>query len=929
MADLPSKIGPYPVECELGRGGMGIVYLARDPRLERHVAIKALDDEVAADPERRARFEREARLLAALSHPNVAGIYGIEEHDGRICLVLEYVEGPTLSERLGEGPLPVPEAIDVALQVAAGVAAAHEAGIVHRDLKPANVKLTPQGQVKVLDFGLAKSYAPEPTSGSDPSRSPTVAYDATRAGLVLGTAGYMSPEQARGRPLDRRTDLWAFGCILFEMLTGKQAFKGETISDTLAAVLRGDPEWEALPEQTPAALKRLLRRCLEKDPRRRLRDASDARIELEEALAEPPGTPVSGMTAAALAGRRWLSPRAAAGAVALLLTGAALGSALAFVLLDRRHAAAAPPPLASLSIELPASLRIQLSHISPDGRTVYMMAAKRDATTAEGRRSWIYRRDLESYKVKALPGTEGVRTFALSPDGRWIYATLFAEGDGAVGRLARLPSDGSAPPVTFGTWEDSWGRAIVLPGGDLLVLNLQGTEIAQVSVRDGRTRKAALRMEGFRGYVQSLRPFLRDDRVFANMVVYAENGFRMDVGIVDVATGQMSLVLEDGGNPRFLPDLGQLLFSRREALLAVPFDPASMKITGTPVALMDGMRTEAMWTPASFFVGTNGSLIYAPGGRAGTRRGIVLVDESGKVTPWTEEKRAFQGALAASPDGQTLAVTITNAESLDETYLTDRERRTLRRFMAIPGTDVDVPLFTPDGKSLVFARTARTEEDGIYLVPLDGSRAPVRLHKTAGAAGETFPLGWTPEGDLLLGDTSKTRLAVHRLVLRGRAEARIEPFTVGRGQIGIPAFSPDGRWVAYPSNESGQYEVYVAPYREGRVGEPAASVSRGQGYRPFWSRDGRALYFAGGDGKLHKARAGAASGTFLEPEPLFSPAEIGLLDNVTSLRALPQGGFAAAVRGEEEAEPRFAHVVLNWTQELKQRTHSAGAPEPR
>jgi hypothetical protein len=436
-------------------------------------------------------------------------------------------------------------------------------------------------------------------------------------------------------------------------------------------------------------------------------------------------------------------------------------------------------------------------------------------------------------------------------------------------------------------------------------------------------------MEGFRGYVHSLRPFLRDDRVFANLVVYAENGFRMDVGTVDVATGEMRPLIEDGGNPRFHADTGQLLFSRKETLLAVPFDPASMTIAGAPVALMDGMRTDATWTPATFFLGNDGSLFYAPGGRAGTRRRIVLVDESGKVTPWSDERRAFQGALAASPDGQTLAVTITNPESLDETYLVDRSRRTLRRFMAIPGTDVDVPLFSPDGKSLVFARTARTEEDGIYLAPLDGSRPPVRLHKTTGAAGETFPVGWTPEGDLLIADRTKARLTVHRLVLRGRTEARIEPFSVGKGRVGLPAFSPDGRWVAYPSNESGQYEVYVAPYRDGRAGDPAPSVSHGQGYRPIWSGDGKALYFAGEDGRLYKVRAGAAPGTFLDPEPLFSPEDIGLLDAVTSLRALPQGGFAAAVRGEEEVEPRFAHVVLNWTRELEQRTKAAGAAEPR
>jgi eukaryotic-like serine/threonine-protein kinase len=430
MTERPSRIGSYPIERELGRGGMGVVYLGRDVRLERLVAIKVLPDALAHDAERLARFEREARILASLRHVNIAGIYGLEESDGRRFLTLEYVEGDTLAQRVDRGALPIEEALDVCRQIAAGLEAAHEGGVIHRDLKPGNVKITPGGEVKVLDFGLAKGGAGNALSGSEAnlSLSPTLAATATGVGIILGTAAYMSPEQARGRLVDRRTDIWAFGCVLYECLTGRQLFTGETVSDVLAKILERDPDWEALPPRLPSRARELLRRCLEKDSKRRLRDIGDARIQLEEAL-------VDLKSEASAPPRERRAPATSPGSTRMLAIGAAMAAlgAIAGVAgwsrfgpdsLLRHQAKKTFEGVAHVSITLPPDVRFDAMALLPHGK---LLAGRGRPRSREGSGAeavaMIYTRPLDSYDMKPLAGTEGVGLAFPSPDGRSVFFT--------------------------------------------------------------------------------------------------------------------------------------------------------------------------------------------------------------------------------------------------------------------------------------------------------------------------------------------------------------------------------------------------------------------------------------------------------------------------------------------------------------------------
>jgi hypothetical protein len=429
VSSPPSLLGTYPVERELGRGGMGVVYLARDPRLNRPVAIKVLPEALALNLESLARFEREAKLLASLNHPNIAAIYGTELTEAAAgaqrLLVLEYVPGDTLAVRLSRSALPLDEALDVCRQIALALEAAHDGGVIHRDLKPGNVKITPDGQVKVLDFGLAKGGS-EPASNADLAMSPTLTYSPTGIGVILGTAGYMSPEQARGKVVDKRADIWAFGAVLFECLAGRQIFEGETVSDTIARILEREPDWASLPPQTPPKIRELLRRCLEKDPKKRQRDIGDVRIELEEALAARSSASRSavGIAAGTRPGR---GPRAVAMASLFVLIGAAAGIAL-WSLFGPARSTGASLASVHLSFAVPASIRATAAALTPDGKTMIVIGYARRADGTEESRGRLYTRRLDGFEVRAIPGTEGAQSFALSPDGvRLAFVSTISE----------------------------------------------------------------------------------------------------------------------------------------------------------------------------------------------------------------------------------------------------------------------------------------------------------------------------------------------------------------------------------------------------------------------------------------------------------------------------------------------------------------------
>jgi len=911
-----SSIGPYRVESELGRGGMGVVYLGTDTRLDRKVAIKALPEALAGDAERMARLEREAKILAALNHPNIAGIYGYEEKEGAFYLVLEYVEGPTLAERLAEGPLSVTESLELAAQIAAGIAAAHEAGVIHRDLKPGNIKITAEGRVKVLDFGLAKMAGGDPESGPHLSQSPTRAYAETKDGIVLGTAGYMSPEQARGKSVDRRTDLWAMGCVLYEMLTGRQAFRGETISDTLAAVLRGDPDWGILPSQTPASVRRLLRRCLEKDARKRLRDASDARIELEEALAEPPGTPVSGATAAAMAkGRRPL--RAAAYAVLLLLAGSAAGGWLWSWFAPGVAPAAPGASVTRLSLSLPQGLATDRAFLSPDGRTVTLLGSSK--RPEGGAKKGLFLRPLDQFSVQLLPGSEAARGMAFSEDGKWIYFTAAAEDRS---RLFRMPTDGSAPPVQVDEWTEHFTSGMRLPGGDLLMVDREKQTLVRLPIGKPAERKTLpLDLDGLRGRIESLSPLPDERAVLANVIYYGPRGFVNGVGLVDLATGKVRLAVEEGGNPRY-HRTGHLLFTRSETLLAVPFDLKTLEAKGTPMAVETGLRTENTWAPAWFELSENGTLLYSPGGRVGGNRGLALVGPDGKAAPWSSDTGSYIGALALSPDQKTLAVVVTNDEGIDEIWLSGTGQPGLRRFAAVPNTDLDYPVWTPDGSALLYQRTAKDAQDGIYRQALAGG-APVRLLPSNGTLTPFTAWGWTPQGDLVVMRRSANPPET-RVVPGGRTgtEADLKPLFPGVPEAFEPAFSPDGRNVAYAVAQGGRSEVYLAGWKPGADPVAPVPVTGGGGYLPQWSADGRTLYFLKGFKVMSvavPANGGAAGAPLLAAD--LGPYAVNYLE--MGLEVTKDGRFLFVRRGAEEEGTTGFNLVLGWDRELKAKVPTA------
>jgi hypothetical protein len=508
METPPERIGPYPIERELGRGGMGVVYLGRDPQLGRPVAVKVLPEAMAGDAERLARFDREARMLAAVHHPNVASIFGVgEDGGGRRYLALEYVPGESLAERLARAPLPVADAIAVCRDIAAGLEAAHEAGVVHRDLKPANVRLTPDGAAKVLDFGLAKGATAASSVSGSFAESPTRTYlhATTEKGVVLGTLTYMSPEQASGKPVDRRTDVWALGCILFECLSGRAPFAGNTATDAMVKILEREPPWETLPAATPARVRELLERCLEKDRNRRLRDAGDAKLELERAKRDR--SSATGVTVVRPAAR---GRGRAGGLVAVALTAVVVAAGLGWWL-GRREARWPATPL-HVAITFPRDQTIDGWDLAPDGKSI-LFDARRHGDTVD--KTQLYRRGLESSEIAAVPGTLGVAAVAFSPDGRWLY---FVRQSPTATRLVRMPLDGSGPPADIVNWEATWTGYSVLANGDLLILGGNNDAITRVSVRDGTTGPTIPVDLGKGSWLRSIKgPPLPDGRVLFDL----------------------------------------------------------------------------------------------------------------------------------------------------------------------------------------------------------------------------------------------------------------------------------------------------------------------------------------------------------------------------------------------------------------------------
>jgi Tol biopolymer transport system component len=856
-----SQIGPYEVIGPLGAGGMGEVVRARDSRLGREVAIKTLPDPFAQDPERLARFEREARLLATLHHPNIAGIYGVEEAAGHRHLILQLVEGETLAARIDRGPLPLEEALDVARQIALALEFAHENGVIHRDLKPGNVKITPGGEVKVLDFGLAKGQVGSTTS-ADLSNSPTLSASPTGVGVILGTAAYMSPEQARGRPVDRRTDIWSFGCVLYEMLAGRQLFQGETVTDILARILQSEPDWSALPAATPQRIRALLGRCLRKDPKERLRDIGDARIEISEVLA---GGPASADATPARARTAWPAR------IGLLLLGAALAAVLFTALATRpvrslRSLALDVPGLGDQIFDGPA-----LSH---DGHSI--------AYSADGH---LFVRDLSQFEPTPLPGTEAGSNVAWSADDRRLcfvkdgklWVTAGTGGGPAV--VCTLPDPGS----TIG---EVW-----TPDGDILFTVFRGG-LYRVPASGGSprlVRSPEADEEDF--HVPQLLPDGR--RVL--VVAHRKHGAFPIVAITLADGKRTDLRAYDRLLCAVLSPEGYLLLFRERpsAIEAVRFSPATMRFAGDPVRIAPGGMVPS--------VSNDGALAYILDGAMGLRQ-LVWIDTRGHVEDRIGEPQIGLAAGLLSRDGKRIVYGATDGD-VQNLFTLDLERGVRTRVVA-DSNDKVLPVWSADGRSVFYSSSQTAPE--VWEVTLDGSAPPHNF----GPGYWPVP---TPDGKtLLVVHEERGHESIWSHAISGNAVPQ-RLWRVAGIADNQPALSRDGRWLAYTSDESGANEVYVRSY-PGGAGKQL--VSRDGGTYPLWTPDGTLLYATRDSAFRVATRADGGTLRLSGPRALFAFRDVG--DHASITDVARDGRLLGTVRSPDDPR-RGILIVENWSVALRRR----------
>ena len=895
MAAPGTRLGPYEVVGPLGAGGMGEVFRARDGRLGRDVAIKALPAAFAQDAERLARFEREARLLASLNHPNVAGIHGVEEVEGTRYLVLEFVDGETLEAHLRRGPLPLAEVLDVARQVAAGVEAAHEAGVVHRDLKPGNVMLTASGGVKVLDFGLAKGGAGRGSdSNANLSASPTMTYQGTEAGVILGTAAYMSPEQARGKAVDRRTDIWSFGCVLYEMLTGRRVYDGETVSDMVARILEREPDWNALPAATPPRLAALLRRCLVKDAKQRQRDIGDVRLELEAIAAGDAGV-VAAPGAPAPVRRGAPAWALALAALALLALGAAAAGMLA-----PRGANDEPATLTLLAPPGVSFARAATDVVlSPDGRQVVFVASD----SVSGPRLWVRAVDREN--ARPLGMTENPADPFWAPDGRRVG--FFADGklktvnvaSGAVRTLAdaTLPRGGT------------WGRGTILYQprslGPLWSIPEEGGEPAVATAVDSAAGDAGHR------YPQ----FLSDGRRYIASVL-GEGENRVAVGELG-KRGLKSLFRTSGsaGATYAAPDW--LIAPREGAVKAQRFDPRSLRLVG-PAVEVPGMRPispDANGSPV-LTASATGTLLQRAGIDLPQR--LAIVDRQGRAVGEITGPEGTFARGSMSRDGRRAVFEHARSGTLEyQVWVADLARGGLQPF-TFDGASF-TPAFSPDGSTIAFTREEAGSSQDLWTLRADVPGSQRLVRRMEGRFNTV--LGFSPDSRGVLLRTQGTDTRQDLIFVSWGDSVRMRTVLATKFNEPVGAISPDGRWLAYVSDESGQYECRVRAFLSPEAG--VTVVSRGAHTDPtaasrigipVWRRDGRELLFVAADG--HTLMTASVSPgdppVFGEPRPLFR-----LANSVADLAASADlDRFILSITREEEGRSA-ATVLLHWSKLLE------------
>ena len=899
-----THLGPYEIIGALGAGGMGEVYRASDARLAREVAIKILSQEFASSAERMARFSREAQVLAALNHSSIAHVYGLEESDGTRALVMELVDGPTLAERIALGRLPIEDALRIAKQIAEALEYAHERGIIHRDLKPANVKVTPEGNVKILDFGLAKALDDSPASASL-NTSPTLSMAATQAGLILGTAAYMSPEQARGKAVDRRADIWAFGAVLFEMLSRKQAFEGEDTSQVMAAVIMKVPEWSQLPAALPNSIRNLVQRCLTKDPTLRLQAIGEARIAIDRVLSGAQDEGAVTATAPIPAWRKVL-PWALA---ALLLT--ALG---VYVWAPWRGVETSQP--VRLSVQLGADTYLQSGPgsalaLSPDGK---MLAFTGHA--AVGANSELFLRRLDQTAAIPITGTEGARDPFFSPDGLWVAFFIGATSS----QLMKVPVSGGAVTKLCdaigsrgGSWGDDGNIVFASADGGLKRVLSEGgaaTDLANLDVKSGETsHRWPQVLPGARVvlYTSQTKPASSQD---ANIVA------------LTLTTGQRKLIRGGATYARFLPDRsghkGFLLFVHEATIFAARFDAERIETTGEAVPVVDGVSEIEPTGSGQFAVSANGTLVYQPGRNRLGAFEVDWVTQEGKTETLTKGLGTYR-SITVSPDGQRLAMDVIGVG--EDIWVYETKRGTMSRLTFGGGSNSN-PAWTADGLRIAFSSNRERESPGIYWQRADGTGEVQRL--TEGNSTQV-PWSWHPTGKFLAYGEQHTQTQADIMILpmegsesMGWKAGQPYSFLNGTSTEGEARFSPDGNWLAYQSDESGIFQIYVRPF-PGPGGK--WQISTDSGLYPTWVRDKHELLYQQGDGKVMVMEYALAGGVFQPGKPRqWGPVKVPVLGRYRAFDVTADGKRVAVRKATDEPQPeKQDHVtlVLNFGDQLK------------
>jgi Tol biopolymer transport system component len=869
-----TKLGPYEILAPIGAGGMGEVYRAHDSRMGRDVAIKVSAEQFSD------RFSREVHAVAALNHPNICHLYDV----GPDYLVMELVEGPTLAERIKQGAIPLEESLNVAKQIADALEAAHEKGIVHRDLKPGNIKLRPDGTVKVLDFGLAKVTEPASDANGRPEHSPTLTLDAaTRVGAILGTAAYMPPEQARGKSVDKRADIWAFGVVLYEILTGERLFEGETVSDTLIEVATREPKWE----RVPAKVQRLLRRCLQKDPKKRLRDIGDAWELLEDA------PQVSAVAATPSRSRLGIVTSITTALFAVALAIAGWGWWRATRPVDR--------PLVRLDVDLGPEVSLLATQqgsvvISPDGtRLAYV-------SSAPGGTASIFTRRLDQPKAAELPGTDGASRLMFSPDGQWV-------GFYAHSKLNKVSVEGGAvvtvsdDPGAHASWGDDGSFVLEKVGVGLVRIPPGGGTPTPVTENSSSELTHAF---------PEILPGSRAVLFLAVPLPYDPDQARIEV--VSLVDRRRKVLVQGGTSPHYLLS-GHLVYASKGTLFAVPFDSDKLETRGTAISILDQVAFRPASAGADFDVSKEGTLVYRRGNGGGESemRTVQWVDGAGKKEP-LRPKPGLYSNPRLSPDGKRLAFAVHEGANYD-VWVYDAQRDAMTR-LTFGGGPYAAPVWTPDGKYVIFGSLK-----GIYWTRADGASQPQLLTQSK---NPQIPWSFTPDGKRLAYYEGSGSPQIWTLPLEeqgGQLKAgKPEQFLKSQFSEFAPAFSPDGHWLAYTSNESGKREVYVRAFPPSASGQGGKwQISNSGGDWPLWSRNGRELIYKADD-QLMSVSYSVTGDSFVPEKPRLWIAKLGGTDYYDLAPDGKRVVVLAPVESPEAAKPDHEVTFLfNFFDELRRR----------